>query len=166
MPDAGTQRRAMGEALKRDVEARRRLSVVKTTPQDEADAALAELKDAVTPTEPQDAEPEQPEPKPAGILHNAHEVQAIQAECQALVNRMAQLGAQPDTGHVQSAAGIFAVMRILVLKGVCTDDEAEGERFLGMRQILRDLLMRVEAEAAARGGVQAVRQPNIIVAKH
>lgn len=169
MPDAGTQRQRIGEALKQDVEARRRRSVVKTTPKDEADAALAELKDAVMPAEPQDAEAEQPEP--AGILHNTHDVQDIEQRVNLVLTALAQRGApvNPDTVDINNLRGrsqAYAACRLLVLKGICTEAEVQAEEAQALLSTLYLILNIVEQQKLQQPQVQAVRQPGIIVAKH
>lgn len=130
---------------------KRTLALVDTRRDEDADTAA-------------DAESE----RPLGLLHNAHDVDRLQEECQALCNAMAQAGAVVDMPRVEASAGVFALLRLLVLKGVRADAEAEGERFTAMRSILRKGLQQVEVEAAKRGKpkVEAVRAPKLVVARH
>src|SRR5258707_7756423 len=133
-------------------------------PQAEAEAATASLLDAVASPSPEPEPPAQPD---WAILHNEHDVGVYQAECQALVNSMTQMGAQANMPMLQLAARAYATMRLLVLKGVCTEAETQGEEFLALRAILREQLLAVEADVAKRTGksVQAVHTPKIVVAR-
>lgn len=117
----------------------------------------------------QPEQPEQPEPEsPVARQFNEHDVNSLQKECQGLVNAMARLGAAVDMPRVEASAGTYAILRILVTRGVCSESEAEGERFTAMRDILRQGLQQVEIQAAQRDGkrVQAVRGPGLVVARH
>ena len=177
MARAGTQRQQIAQALTRQLTTAQQARTLRRTSgrkegatdvttviapaEDEAEAEASAADSACSP-----AQEEPPQPDWA-ILHNEHDVGVLQAECQALVNAIAQMGAQVNMPMLQLASRAFAMMRLLVLKNVCTEAETQGEEFTALRAILREQLLSVEADLAKRTGksVQAVHTPKIVVAR-
>lgn len=113
-------------------------------------------------------------PKPAGILYNAHDVKRLEDECTAIKVRLIEMGALPDrlealiTGR-RNAAMQFALGRLLVLKGIVTEDELQGEELAQLRELLRSDLQQAENQGLGQNRgpqVQPVRRPGLIVARH
>lgn len=110
------------------------------------------------------ATPAAPEPEP---LHTADDVVRMQKECNAILDAMRQRGYGVDLAAMRTAAEPYALMRILVLKGLCTEDEAQGEMFATMRERLRAALHNVEEQqtTGAAKKVQPVKAPRLVVAR-
>lgn len=116
---------------------------------------------------------EESQPKSAGILYNAHDVKRLEEECSKIAGQFLKLGAQPQ--HLEAtiagwrqAATIFSLGRLMMLKGLVTEDELQGEELARLKDMLLENLQEFEnAQIAARQPqVQAVRKPGLIVATH
>lgn len=106
-----------------------------------------------------------------GILYTANDVRQLIEECNTLLTAIGQRGAVVDQKRLRSAAESFAAIRLLILKGLCTEDEAQGEVYAAMRGILAGTLQEVEearlkAQAQQRGPVAVQRPTKLLVAKH
>lgn len=116
---------------------------------------------------------EESQPKPAGILYNAHDVKRLEDECSKIAGQFLKLGAQPQRLEAtiagwRQAATIFSLGRLMMLKGLVTEDELQGEELARLKDMLLENLQEFEnAQIAARQPqVQAVRKPGLIVATH
>lgn len=105
---------------------------------------------------------------PSGILHNKHDVQRLIKKCEQLHGAIAKHGAMVDQVRLHDQAQSFAVARILVLKGICTEAEMNGEVFSRMALLLEGALQQVEEQSLQRGKpqVQRVEKPKLLVATH
>lgn len=100
----------------------------------------------------------------------AHDVKQLVEECNTLLVAIGQRGAVVDQQRVRAVAESFAAIRLLVMAGICTEQEAQGEVYAAMRGVLATTLQSVEvarlkAQAAQQGPV-TVKRPPLIVAKH
>src|SRR5579859_6758547 len=104
---------------------------------------------------------------PAPKQYNKHDVKATETRCQALLQAISGKGAQVDVRGLTRDAGLYALSRLLVQKGIISQDELEGERLALVEQGLQDTLIQVEEQRlqASRPKVQPVRQPGIAVAR-
>lgn len=136
--------------------------------------------DETAETEPAMDGPNLPESGPNGTVdepnavtpappkqYNKHDVKATQARCNALLKTISAKGAQVDVQGLTRDAGLYALSRLLVQKGLIGEDELEGERLALIEQGLQDTLMQVEEQRlqAAKPKPVAVRQPGIAVAR-
>ena len=103
-----------------------------------------------------------------GILHSSHDVDRLQGDCERIVTTLAQRGIGVDMERLELRTMPLAVIRILVAKGVCGEEEIEGERFTVMREMLQALLQDVEERQLAAQGPQIARveMPKLAVATH
>lgn len=108
------------------------------------------------------AEASTPPPK----QYNKHDVKATEARCKALLQAIAAKGAQVDVRGLTRDAGLYALSRLLVQRGLIDEDELEGERLALVERGLQDTLIQVEEQRlqATKPKVQPVRQPGIAVA--
>ena len=109
--------------------------------------------------------------KPArreGILHSEHDVTRLQGECQHIVDTLARMGVGVQMEQLESRVAWVAILRLLVAKGICTDAEAEGERFTVMKGMLGEILHSVEEQQLQQGKpqIQRVERPKLAVATH
>ena len=110
-----------------------------------------------------------------GVLHNKHDVQRIQETCSTLNTTLTERFNIHVDPHAVSLDGLRgqaearALCKLLVKKGIVTDDEVNYEVLSFCADVLAALLQRAEEEMLTAKhkstGVQAVRQP-LIVAKH
>lgn len=117
------------------------------------------LETPVTDTEADEAELHDP---------SRAEIRRLQKELNRIAGGMRQFGAMPDMSVLKPAAESYAVARILVLKGICTENEMQAEVLEAMRGMMAAALQNMEEQAlkAKQPKVQPVRNPNLIVARH
>jgi hypothetical protein len=99
-----------------------------------------------------------PKPKAARrkkpVSATSHDAQAAQQRAQAALAEIASMGATPDVGLMTRLAEAYATSRMLVRKGVCTNDELCTEVYLAMADMLAnvkaDVLRQLEAKRKAQ----------------
>ena len=122
----------------------------------------------------QPAEDEQSDQPAAGTFQarqwNKHDVKRLEQECERLRVAMLQTGYQMNIPAIRDGAMAFAACRLLVTKGLVSEDELNGEVLSHMRQILMHGLQQAEeARLAAekqQRGLAVAQRPNLVVAKH
>lgn len=103
------------------------------------------------------------------VLHTAHDAERLGKDCDSLIQGINQLGASVNVDMLRASAEPFALMRLLVLKGVCTEDEARTEVLQRMKDQLASILQQVEEQVAQRSQsgaqIEQVRAPRLLIAK-
>lgn len=102
------------------------------------------------------------------VLHTAHDVERLGHDCDAMLSGIQKLGASVNVEMLKASAEPFALMRLLVLKGVCTEEEARAEVLLRMKDQLAVILQQVEEQVAKRTSgpeIEQVHKPRLLIAK-
>jgi len=114
------------------------------------------------------------QPSDPGVLHNDHDVDALMQECAKTITYMAQRGVNIninvlDVNNLRTKAETFALCRLLIAKGICTEAELQAEVYGAILGMLRVILQHVEeqrlAEMEQAGKVQPVHN-GLVVARH
>lgn len=95
---------------------------------------------------------------PTKILHNAHDVAKLQEEGIAILRELSARGVGIRMDSVMASAQSHAAIRLLILKGICTEAEAQGEVLTTVRDYLRSILQQVEQQQL-QGQSSATQQP-------
>jgi hypothetical protein len=108
------------------------------------------------------------------VAHTSHDAQAAQQRAQAALAEIASMGATPDLALMTRLAEAYATSRMLVRKGVCTNDELCTEVYQAMADMLAnvkaDVLRQLEAQRKAQeeqglGARLAVAKQPLMVAR-
>jgi hypothetical protein len=104
----------------------------------------------------------------AAVQVNDHDAEVLRKQVAGIATEIMNLGYRFDMDAVRASAESYAVMRLLVVKGVCTDAEAQVEVYSRMRGMLAATLQQVEEQILKDGKqrVQPVRTPGLVVATH
>lgn len=132
---------------------------------DVADVADGVVHGAVAVGDPVDEKSEKPE-KPTQWTR--HAVKRLERECNELRAALLKIGFGMDWRAIEQHGIVQGLARLLVNKGLITEDELNGEMLSYTRQVLLSGLQQAEEQrlAASRPQVQAVRQPGLVVARH
>lgn len=107
-----------------------------------------------------------------GILHNKHDANKAAEEVGKVLTALAKLGVPVDInqitpGGLRARIDAYAACRLLIAKGIATEDEVVTEAFTALRSLLLDILASVERQRLTEGKqVQAVRTPGLVIARH
>ena len=131
------------------------------------------------------AEAEEVEAKPkrrSAVLHTKADVKRAAQRCNdlllAITTRVtaAQKEIGIDQAKVDLKAQAYACCRLLVLKGLVTEEEMETERLMAVGDLYADILLRVKQQflngpperspQQKRSDLAVVQTPGIIVPKH
>ena len=123
-----------------------------------------------------------PKRRSSSVLYTKHDVKRAEQRCNdlllAITTRVtaAQKEIGIDQAKVDSKAQAYACCRLLVLKGLVTEEEIETERLMAVGDMYADILLRVEQQflngaperspQQKRSDLAVVQTPGIIVPKH
>jgi hypothetical protein len=103
----------------------------------------------------------------ATVAANRHDADVLRDECNALIGELGRRNMRVEMGILRTTAESFAVCKLLIDKGICTEAELQAEVYGAMRSLLANLLQQVEEQqlTAQRSRVQPVRAPGLVVAR-
>ena len=119
----------------------------------------------------------------SSVLYTKHDVKRAAQRCNdlllAITTRVtaAQKEIGIDQAKVDSKAQAYACCRLLVLKGLVTEEEMETERLMAVGDLYADILLQIEQQLLnggqperspqqKRSDLAVVQTPGIIVPKH
>lgn len=111
-------------------------------------------------------------PAPAGVWHSRHDVERAMTEVRQLLLAFAQRGVpisvdKPDA-HIRLStlrprAQAFAACRILVERGICTQEDVQFEEAMVMRDLLSTIYQEFEERALEARKPVVARRGDLIV---
>lgn len=119
----------------------------------------AVVDEPVTAPEPEDVDVDTPAVE--ARQWNKHDVKKLEAECNQLMAAMNQAGRTVNVAALMDGGHAYAACRLLVLKGLATEEEVNGEAFTWIRRKLMGGL-----QLAENNRLTVARKPGLMVATH
>lgn len=99
---------------------------------------------------------------------NKHAVKQLEGECEQLRQAMLKTGFTMDLRHIQETGIVHALCRLLVNRGIASEDEINGEMLSYVKQVLLAGLQQAEEQRlqAAKAQLAVAKRPDLMVARH